>query len=67
MDEQYSGRMTRRKFLRTTAAGGAAVLAGGLPRLVSAEPTKAPFRFTGDLAVNRMGFGAMRMIGDGTH
>jgi pyridoxine 4-dehydrogenase len=57
--------MTRRTFLSATLTGGAAVLAGGLPRLVSADPTKAPFLFGGDLAVNRMGFGAMRITGEG--
>jgi pyridoxine 4-dehydrogenase len=57
---------TRRKFLGTTLAGSAAILAGGLPRLMSAvERSTTTFTIGGDLKVNRLGFGAMRLTGDG--
>jgi pyridoxine 4-dehydrogenase len=63
--------VTRRKFLGTTVAGGASVLAGGsfvmLQNLASAaSPTaKSSFLLGGDLPVNRLGFGAMRLTGEG--
>src|SRR3954465_1571980 len=56
--------MTRRKFLGATLTGGAAVAAGGLPALLGAgATTKLAFAIGGDLSVNRMGFGAMRLTG----
>jgi aryl-alcohol dehydrogenase-like predicted oxidoreductase len=67
---KYRG-VTRRKFLGTTVAGGATVLAGGsfvmLQKLASAaSPTaKSSFLIGGDLPVNRLGFGAMRLTGEG--
>src|SRR3982075_179414 len=60
--------MTRRKFLGATIAGSATVLAGQLPKLVSAATTatsKSTFQLGGDLSVNRLGFGAMRLTGEG--
>ena len=63
--------VTRRKFLGTTIAGGAAVLAGGSFVMVqklaaAASPTaKSSFLIGGDLSVNRLGFGAMRLTGEG--
>src|SRR6516162_1764833 len=59
--------MTRRKFLSATATGGAIVLAGGLPKLVMAavSATEKSFQLGGDLEVNRLGFGAMRITGAG--
>src|SRR6516162_1497342 len=59
--------MTRRKFLSATATGGAIVLAGGLPKLVMAtmSATEKSFQLGGDLDVNRLGFGAMRITGAG--
>ena len=59
--------MTRRKFLSATATGGAIVLAGGLPKLVMAavSATEKSFELGGDLKVNRLGFGAMRITGAG--
>jgi pyridoxine 4-dehydrogenase len=59
--------MTRRKFLSATATGGAIVLAGGLPKLVMAavSATEKSFQLGGDLKVNRLGFGAMRITGAG--
>src|SRR6476661_6968677 len=61
--------MTRRKFLGTTIAGGATVLAGTVfQKLASAVTTSAvqsTFQLGGDLSVNRLGFGAMRLTGAG--
>src|SRR3984893_5773776 len=62
--------MTRRKFLGTTIAGGAGVMAGtaSLQKLASAATTltmKSTFPIGGDLSVNRLGFGAMRLTGHG--
>lgn len=60
--------VTRRKFLGATILGGATVLAGGLPRLITAAmttETKSKFSVGGDLSVNRLGFGAMRITGEG--
>src|SRR3979411_1533162 len=60
--------MTRRKFLGATIAGSATVLAGQLPKLVTAATTatsKSTFQLGGDLSVNRLGFGAMRLTGEG--
>src|SRR5213082_2029602 len=62
--------MTRRRFLGTTIAGGASVLAGTafVQKLASAATTstmKSTFPIGGDLSVNRLGFGAMRITGEG--
>src|SRR5438128_10452031 len=62
--------MTRREFLGTTIAGGASVMAGTafVQKLASAVTTstmKSLFRLGGDLSVNRLGFGAMRITGEG--
>src|SRR5438874_3973000 len=65
--------MTRRKFLGTTLASGATLVAGGSSIIVTtnslAVATKAEsnsvFRLGGDLPVNRLGFGAMRITGEG--
>ena len=60
--------MTRRTFLGATLTGGVAVAAGGLRGLVAAGTTPAAgssFRIGGDLPVNRLGFGAMRLAGEG--
>lgn len=60
--------MTRRTFLGATLTGGVAVAAGGLQGLVAAESTataKSTFSIGGDLTVNRLGFGAMRITGEG--
>ena len=56
--------------MRVTTTGGAIVLTGGLPRLVIAAPESIPsmsktFSIGGDLTVNRLGFGAMRITGAG--
>src|ERR1041385_114288 len=58
--------MTRRKFLGTTVAGGAAVISGGLQQVVTAATNQATtFSIGRDLSVNRLGFGAMRITGEG--
>jgi pyridoxine 4-dehydrogenase len=64
--------MTRRKFLGTTLAGGATLIAGGSntifatnsPAVMEADANSL-FRLGGDLSVNRLGFGAMRITGEG--
>src|SRR5437588_1479058 len=65
--------MTRRTFLGTTLAGGATLIAGGSNMIFAAkssaaatEPgTHSVFRLGGDLPVHRLGFGAMRLTGEG--
>jgi pyridoxine 4-dehydrogenase len=62
--------MTRRKFLGTTIAGGASVMAGTafvqkLASAAAASTMKSTFQLGGDLSVNRLGFGAMRITGEG--
>lgn len=64
--------ITRRVFLGTTLAGGAAFLGAGPGALfgVASSPATAAgknsvFQLGGDLKVNRLGFGAMRITGDG--
>ena len=64
--------ITRRIFLRSTLGGGAAILAGGSSVIFSTASKAATnagpdsmFKLGGDLSVNRLGFGAMRITGDG--
>src|SRR5947208_7670886 len=62
--------MTRRKFLGTTITGSATVLVTGtiFQKLASAMTTSAAqstFQLGGDLSVNRLGFGAMRLTVQG--
>jgi pyridoxine 4-dehydrogenase len=59
--------MTRRKFLAATLSSGAAVATGGLTRLVEAASASMTNTFSlgRDLNVNRLGFGAMRVTGEG--
>src|SRR6202171_6152145 len=63
--------LTRRRFLGTTVAGGAALFAGGTRAIFAAvSPAPSPamssvWKLGGDLPVNRLGFGAMRITGDG--
>jgi pyridoxine 4-dehydrogenase len=63
--------VTRRAFLGATLASGATILAGGSVGIFGAtSPTATTdmhslFRLGGDLPVNRLGFGAMRITGDG--
>src|SRR2546427_887615 len=64
--------VTRRTFLGTTLASGAALFAGGSDVILGAASSTAPTMITnptwqlgGDLPVNRLGFGAMRVTGKG--
>jgi aryl-alcohol dehydrogenase-like predicted oxidoreductase len=64
--------MTRRKFLGTTLAGGATLIAEGSNMIFAANPpapaeagNNSLFRLGGDLSVSRLGFGAMRITGEG--
>jgi len=64
--------VTRRSFLATTLASGAALLAGktdvifGADRPTSSNMATNPtFTLGGDLTVNRLGFGTMRITGQG--
>src|SRR5213595_1588463 len=59
--------VTRRTFLGTTLLTGAAFFAGGSDLIFGAtSPTgNSIFRLGGDLPVNRLGFGAMRLTGEG--
>src|SRR5256886_6646532 len=65
--------VTRRTFLGTTLASGAALFAGGSDVIFGAASSTAPtmitnptWRLGGDLPVNRLGFGAMRITGEGS-
>jgi aryl-alcohol dehydrogenase-like predicted oxidoreductase len=70
--QNLAGRgVTRRTFLGTTLAGGAALLAGGSRAIFGADSSTATTMVTnptwqlgGDLTVNRLGFGAMRITGE---
>jgi hypothetical protein len=60
--------MTRRTFLEAISASAAGVFTGGLPTLLaaaSASKSEETFLLGGDLLVNRLGFGAMRLTGEG--
>jgi len=60
--------MTRRTFLGAVSVGAGGILAGGLPKLVIGadnQAAKSTFSIGGDLLVNRLGFGAMRITGEG--
>src|SRR5256884_4016045 len=64
--------MTRRKFLDSTLAGGAALMGGRASAIFSAtSPATTPlatdsiWNLGGDLPVKRLGFGAMRITGEG--
>jgi len=54
--------------LGAISASAAGVLTGGLPKLLAAaspSKSKETFLLGGDLLVNRLGFGAMRLTGEG--
>ena len=61
--------VTRRTFLAALSASAAGVLTGDLSRLLAAIPeassSSETFLLGGDLLVNRLGFGAMRLTGEG--
>src|SRR6266699_2168837 len=63
--------MRRRTFLGAISAGAAGVLTGGLPKILAAAAQASTsksgetFLLGGDLLINRLGFGAMRLTGEG--
>jgi pyridoxine 4-dehydrogenase len=59
--------MERRTFLGLISAGAAGVLTGGPQNLfaATAQTRGSTFELGGDLLVNRLGFGAMRLTGEG--
>jgi pyridoxine 4-dehydrogenase len=59
--------MKRRTFLEVSLAGTAGLLTGGLQRILAAIPEaqNSTFELAGDLLLNRLGFGAMRLTGEG--
>ena len=59
--------VTRRTFLTALSVSAAGVLTGGLHRILGAIPEArdSTFRLGGDLLLNRLGFGAMRLTGEG--
>src|SRR5437667_9809089 len=64
--------VTRRTFLAALSASAAGVLTGGFHRILAAVPEASmsmsmskTFLLGGDLLVNRLGFGAMRLTGEG--
>ncbi len=67
--------ITRRRFVGMSAATGATILAGGkiagstvragLALISPGVATDPVFKIGGDLEVNRLGFGAMRITGEG--
>ena len=71
VDAKQNPGVTRRTFLGTTLASGAALFAGsdvifGAPSSTAQTMATNPtFQLGGDLTVNRLGFGAMRITGEG--
>jgi pyridoxine 4-dehydrogenase len=66
--ERVRSGITRRLFLRTTLVGGASLLAGRAATLFASalqQTENSTFSIGGDLPVNRLGFGAMRLTGEG--
>ena len=60
--------MKRRTFLEVSLAGAAGVLTDGLPKIIAAASIskgEETFLLGGDVLVNRLGFGAMRLTGEG--
>src|SRR6266446_6369629 len=73
-ERQMDDMITRRRFVGLSVATGATILAGGkiLGSTVAGPTSIAPgtaanptFKIGGDLEVNRLGFGAMRLTGEG--
>ena len=60
--------VTRRRFVEMTIGGGAAIVAGGsaiLQAAAAGTESNTMFKIGENLSVNRLGFGAMRITGDG--
>ena len=71
-DERFCRGISRRVFLRATLAGGASLLTvrvanafGAAARGAATASDASTFRIGGDLPVQRLGFGAMRLTGEG--
>ena len=68
-DSEKTREITRRRFVALTIGGSAAVLGGGAAALRAVAAGSAEgnsmFKIGGDLTVNRLGFGAMRITGEG--
>jgi pyridoxine 4-dehydrogenase len=71
-DSNAKHSVTRRTFLGTTLVTGAALLARGSDAIFGVESSGPPnaatnpiWKLGGDLRVNRLGFGAMRITGEG--
>src|SRR6476659_1220261 len=61
-----NNKMERREFVRLSLAGGVGLSVMGVSDLLGAETNaSSTFKIGGDLTVNRLGFGAMRITGDG--
>src|SRR5258707_15113125 len=72
VDPNQDAGVTRRKFLGATLVTSAALLARGSDAIFGAESsassniaTNPTWKLGGDLTVNRLGFGAMRITGEG--
>ena len=72
VDAKQNPGVTRRTFLGTTLASGAALFAGRSDVIFGADSstslnmaTNSTLQLGGDLTVNRLGFGAMRITGEG--
>jgi len=70
VDTKQNPGITRRTFLGRTLAGGAALFGGsdvifGAASAAAPMATNPTFQLGGDLTVNRLGFGAMRITGEG--
>src|SRR5947207_6987520 len=70
--ERAGSGMSRRVFLRAALASGATILTGRAATVLGAVSKKttaagenSTFNIGGDLLVNRLGFGAMRLTGEG--
>src|SRR5438046_9870709 len=71
--ERAGSGMSRRVFLRAALASGATILTGRAATVLGAVSKKttaagenSSFNIGGDLPVNRLGFGAMRLTGEGS-
>jgi pyridoxine 4-dehydrogenase len=72
MDPKQKPGVTPRRFLGTTLASGAALFVGGSDVIFGADSstnttmaTNSTWKLGDDLTVNRLGFGAMRITGEG--
>ena len=66
-EDRFGRIVSRRKFVCAALAGGASLLVGRASTLFAATSANddSSFSIGGDLPVNRLGFGAMRLTGEG--